>query len=78
MGKLYCCDDTANCPSGQFCQSSMGGPPQMCGGGTTGGGGISGTTGGGGMCQMTKCMTNQDCTAAGCNNGCSRRSGTCR
>jgi hypothetical protein len=31
MGKLFCCDDTASCPSGQFCQGSDG-MFGMCGG----------------------------------------------
>ena len=53
IGPIFCCDDTASCPAGSFCQSSMGGFAQ-CGsssggsGGTGGGGGFGGGPGGGG------------------------------
>ena len=74
QGKLFCCDDPTNCPSGQYCQSSMGGGLMMCGGGMGGGTtGMGGTTGT--MCQATKCMQNSDCTAIGCARC---RNGTCR
>jgi hypothetical protein len=40
-GMIYCCEDTANCMNGSFCQSSTG-QFGMCGGGTTGFGGRDG------------------------------------
>ncbi len=81
-GKLYCCDDANSCPSGGFCQSSMGGL-MMCPGGGGGGGprdmgaGMGPRDAGTGPnCGAIMCKTNTDCTNAGCGT-CTRR-GTCR
>ncbi len=83
QGKLYCCDDANACPSGGVCQSSSGGL-MMCGGGANTGanggmnGGMNGGTNGSAiMCLTTKCMSNTDCTNAGCGN-CNMNRHTCR
>jgi hypothetical protein len=80
QGKLYCCD--TNCPTSgnnNFCQASDG-SFMMCGGGGTSGtsGGTGGTTGTMMMCQQVMCMSDADCTMAGCNNGCRMSRRTCR
>jgi hypothetical protein len=71
LGMVYCCDDTANCPSGMFCQSAQG-MFGRCGMGGGGGGG-----GGGGMsCGNIQCSNNNTCTQMGCAR-CRMSTGTC-
>jgi hypothetical protein len=70
---VYCCEAT-DCPSGQICQSQLGGPPQQCGnmsggggpGGDGGGGSDGGGGGGGSYCQYIRCQSDDLCSQAGC------------
>lgn len=67
LGMVYCCDDTANCPAGMFCQSSQG-MFARCGMGGGGGGGMS--------CGNIPCNSNNTCVQMGCAR-CRMSTGTC-